>query len=389
MSLPLPSYRVPVSSSVLRWARETAGLSLEEASRRARVSADRLLVWEGGTPEGAQLGLWAEEDVVESPTVAQLRVLAKRYRRPVSVFLLSEPPAERLSATYARRLHGAEADSGSPDLRFAVREACERRELALSLVAQIGEQPREPKVVGVDPGDPERSGEAIREALAVGSQDIAKWARDGGTLRQWIDRIDATGVLINQFRGVGVGERRGFSIVETPLPLIAINQGDAGTARVFTLLHEYAHVQLAVNGFGLSDESWCNAAAAAALMPAAGFKGAASSFEGDWPQRSAQLAEAFGVSREAAYRRLVTFGLISQDDYRAARSWLTHEPKPEGGAGGGPGYPGNRVREIGRGFIQIVGAAYDGNAISLHEASRYLDVKAKDVDKLVSRAVGG
>ena len=396
MSPPLPGYRVSVSSSVLRWARETAGLTAEEAAQGI-VSGERLLAWEGdhstsGSPTDTPLHLFGEEEDcgVKPPTVAQIRKLAKRYRRPVSVFLLSDPPAEAQSATFARHLHGASASSGKPSWRLAVREACERRELALSLLAQIGEQPREPEAVDVDPSDPEGSGEAMRAALSVSSKDISKWARvsNRSTLREWIDRIDATGVLITQFKHVEVGEWRGFSILETPLPLIAINQSDAVTARVFTLLHEYAHIQLAVNGFELDDEPWCNATAAAALMPAVDFRNLEASLGEDWTQKGFNLAEAFGVSRLAACRRLETLNLISKDDYSSAQSWYSNEPKPKrkSGTTGGPPHLAVKTREIGRGFIRIVGAAYGSDAISLHEASRFLEVKTRDVEDLISRA---
>ena len=370
-SAPLPKYRVRVPPDVLSWARETAAMSIDDVARLTKVKAERIASWEAGSDE------------FEPPTISQLRLLAEKYRRPVSVFLRATPPSEQLSATYARRLHHAESDSGSRFLRFAVREACEQRALAISLMQQLGEESPEPEAVPADLNDAEASGVAIREALNVTDGEIERWASNGDTFLNWIDHIDTAGVLVTQFRYVEVSERRGFSIVETPLPLIAVNQNDARTARVFTLLHEYAHILAALADFKPS-EPWCNAAAAAALMPATPFRAAHEKLTGDWQEKGMELATRFGVSREAAYRRLTSLGFITQDDYERARKWLLSEPK--GNGGGFAPYPSGEVRRLGREFIKIVGAAYASEAISLYEASKYLGVKTTYVDDLINRA---
>jgi DNA-binding transcriptional regulator YiaG len=52
----------PVTPEVLRWARESIGVSLDEAARRAGVPVQRVEAWETGQAE---------------PTVAKLRSLAR------------------------------------------------------------------------------------------------------------------------------------------------------------------------------------------------------------------------------------------------------------------------------------------------------------------------
>ena len=75
---------------------------------------------------------------------------------------------------------------------------------------------------------------------------------------------------------------RGFSIAEWPFPVIAVNGSDFYRPRLFTLLHELAH--LGLRDGGLCDlhestsrfrdandeiERFCNQVAAAVLMPEA------------------------------------------------------------------------------------------------------------------------
>lgn len=66
-----------VESSVLRWARESCGLTEVAAARKLGLPDDRVAAWEVG-------------EVV--PTIAQLRKAAEVYKRSLAVFFLSEPP---------------------------------------------------------------------------------------------------------------------------------------------------------------------------------------------------------------------------------------------------------------------------------------------------------
>jgi Zn-dependent peptidase ImmA (M78 family)/transcriptional regulator with XRE-family HTH domain len=372
-SLSLPSYRVPVSPAVLAWARASAGLSIEDVSRLAQVSVARLRAWEEG------------DDAIEPPTVAQLRTLSNTYKRPISLFLLEQPPVERLAATYARRLHGAAPEVGTHHLRFAVRDAVDQRQIALELVSGMNEQPPAMAVVPIRSLDPESAAAEIRSALDVNDQQVLAWAEDSATLQGWIDALDRAGVLVVQYRYVEVEERRGFALVEFPLPVIALNESDARVGRLFTLVHEYAHIQRAANNLDANDEPWCNAVAAALLIPERLARAhVEESDTEDWVALGLSLASRFAVSREAAYRRLATLGFITEDQYRAMREELGQEPK--GSGGGFARYPTGEIRRLGRQYIRIVGEAYERGEISLHAASRYLGVQGQYVEPLVSAA---
>jgi Zn-dependent peptidase ImmA (M78 family)/transcriptional regulator with XRE-family HTH domain len=376
-SIPLPSYRVPVSADVLRWARDTAGLSIEDVERLAQVSAARVQAWEEAS------------DAYPPPTVAQLRSLSNMYKRPISLFLLEVAPAEQLAATYARRLHGADPEVGTHHLRFAIRDACDERRIALDLLSAMRESPPALAAAPVEGLRPEPAAEVIRKGLGVSDGDVIAWGRTGATLQGWIDTLDAAGVLVVQFRYVDVEERRGFAVLEFPLPVIALNESDARAARLFTLLHEFAHIQRALNNMDANDEYWCNAVAAALLMPEhLARRQIETSGTQDWRELGLELANAFAVSREAAYRRLATLGVIGEAQYEAVREEIGQEPKGAGG-GGFARYPTGEIRRLGRQYIRIVGEAYERGEISLHTASRYLGVQGRYVDPLVAAADRG
>src|SRR5262245_19291842 len=65
---------LPVTPAVVRWARERAGYSLEEAGRAFK----NIAVWEAGD---------------SAPTYPQLEQMAEKFKCPVAVFFFPTPPA--------------------------------------------------------------------------------------------------------------------------------------------------------------------------------------------------------------------------------------------------------------------------------------------------------
>jgi transcriptional regulator with XRE-family HTH domain len=87
--------RAYVTPDALRWARETSGLSIEDAAQRADVSAEAVAAAEAG------------EDYL---TFRQAERLADAYERPVAALFApnvphEEPPEAGFVACRARRPH--------------------------------------------------------------------------------------------------------------------------------------------------------------------------------------------------------------------------------------------------------------------------------------------
>src|SRR5690606_31999174 len=110
-----------VKPSVLAWARESAGLSLSEAAKRADIAVDALQAWE--TPSDPQA----------SPSVPKLRKLAEAYKRPLAVLYLPEPPLTFQALKDFRRLPGGGIPAMPAEVVLEARLARERRESVLSL----------------------------------------------------------------------------------------------------------------------------------------------------------------------------------------------------------------------------------------------------------------
>jgi len=97
-----------IQPALLIWARQSAGIALEEAARKAHVDVEVVSEWE----EGEAL-----------PSIPQLRKLGEIYKRPLAVFFLSEPPQGFDPQREFRRLPGVTPQNESSELRLALRTA--------------------------------------------------------------------------------------------------------------------------------------------------------------------------------------------------------------------------------------------------------------------------
>lgn len=369
-----------VKPKLLVWARESAGLSLAQAAERTKFEVETLTAWES-------------EDSDETPSIAQLRKLGEAYKRPIAVFFLSEPPQGFAPQREFRRLAGVLPGKESPELLLALRWAVFRREAAMELYRLIGEAPHRIRAA-LHPGmDAEEAGHHIRDLLGVTWRAQTEWASAYEALNAWRSAMEAKGVLVFQTSGVEMEEMRGTCIPDQPLPVVLLNSKDAPHGRIFSLLHEFAHILLHAGGHQTSRmvgawspeeqplEVAANAFAAAALLPSRSFIAAAEQYPGaasgdDDSLR--RLAQKVKVSPEVILRRLVTLQMAPEGTYRSKRdAWgatLWYVPPP---SGGGPPEEVKTIAKDGRGYTRLVMNAWDQRLISTNAASDYLGVKPR------------
>lgn len=384
----------PVTPEVLRWARETVGATVSDAAVRAGVSEDRVLAWEAGEAE---------------PTVAKLRALAKLYQRPLSVFFLPKPPTNFDAMRDFRRLPGEADHSWSRALHKVYRRALEQQAIASELTEADGQKlgaavPR--ATVDVPPED---AGEIVRQALGVTLKEQFSWEKPEDAFVGWMEAVEATGAYVLRTSEVPFEEMRGFSISTGLIPVIVVNALDWPRGQVFTLLHEFAHLMLREGGLcdllepttyqGQQVEAWCNAVAAATLMPAFAF------LDNEvlrppglrtWDEDViSQLSNRWGASREAVVRRLVTlhraslaFYMQKRAEYQAAYVQRREDDKRRRreSKGGPPPYR-MTARDRGKPYVRLVLDAYQREEITLSSASTLLALKTKHFPAL-EREVG-
>jgi Zn-dependent peptidase ImmA (M78 family)/transcriptional regulator with XRE-family HTH domain len=301
-----------VNPKLMSWSRRRAGLSEADLAESITVKEDKVLAWESGESK---------------PTFRQAQQWASLARVPFGYLFLKEAPKEELPLPDLRTVGGAAPARPSTDLLDTVREVLRKHEWYLDYLKEQEQVPlpfvgkfSSASVVGDVVAD-------IRSVLGVNAVP----RRQGGEeyLRQLIAGADAAGILVmrsgivgtNTHRKLDVGEFRGFAISDQLAPIVFINIADAPAARLFTLIHELAHVWIGSSGISSvtpssnrQDEVFCNAVAGEFLVPAAKFTPLWRETD-DWRAQLPELAALFYVSTLVVARRACELGFISNQAY--------------------------------------------------------------------------
>ncbi|QIL73500.1 ImmA/IrrE family metallo-endopeptidase [Diaphorobacter sp. HDW4B] len=305
--------RALINPSQLRWARVRLGATIDEVAHRAGVKPEQLSLWEQN--EGR-------------PTFRQAQTLAQSLHTPFGYLFLATPPAEILPLPDLRTVAGASAPQPSVNLLETIRIALQRQEWfleylkdyeheALPFVGRFSIE-ADPRVVAAD----------IRSTLDI---DLEHGQRTWEVYaRELIDAAERVGILVmrsgivgnNTHRKLDVGEFRGFAISDPLAPVIFINSADAPAARLFTFVHELAHIWVGTSGIsnstpgnGKHAEVFCNAVAGEFLVPRDMFLKLWKAHTGEIPVLVANLSRQFHVSGLVIMRRALDLGLINRDTY--------------------------------------------------------------------------
>ena len=188
-----------INPGMLVWARESARLTIEEAAHKIGIAADKLAACEGGE---AQL------------TFPQLMKAAREYKRPVSLFYLDTPPAGWAPIQDFRQLAGIEGGF-SPRLTYVIRQARERRELALELRNDLNETILPFTLTATMGREVEALGQEIRAYLRVTDAEQQQWKRRA--FDNWRLAMGAKDVLVFMVPRLPLTEMRGTAIAERDL----------------------------------------------------------------------------------------------------------------------------------------------------------------------------
>lgn len=369
---------------VLQWARLESGWAPEELAGKLKVKPDRFAAWERGE---------------RVPTMRQVENVARQLHRPLSLFFQPEPPSLPPLAAEYRRLSGVTVGSESPQLRLALRQMLNRRDRALDLVAELGiEMPPLPPAAHIAEGI-EITAARLRNYLGVSLDTQLNWTNEWQAWRLWRSAAEAKGVLVFQFHKVALGEVRGLSILDMPLPVVGINAKEAvPEAKSFTLLHEMVHLMLAVGQEerpALEEdrtaaqweevERFAERVASHALVPEHDLSVQVSQRDSrEWSLNEVRrLARRYWITPLAMATRLRSSGLMSWSRYNAWRAEWDQYVAALPARGAGFATPAEKaLSRNGKFFVQLVLEAMAANRISSVDAARYLDLKFQHFDQL-------
>jgi Zn-dependent peptidase ImmA (M78 family) len=370
---------LPINPDVLRWARETAGLSIDEVVEkfsRKRVTAETVQAWENGE---------------DSPTYEQLERLAYEvYKRPLALFFFPAPPDEVSPQQAFRTLPEYQIELLPPRLRLLLRKAA-----ALQVNLQElydGVSPAERRIVrdlNFDPDTPaDQIAERVREYLEVPLEHQLGWRNAEDAFKLWREKFEAFGVFVfkDAFREDSFS---GFCLYDDSFPLIYVNNSKPFTRQSFTLFHELAHLIFKTGGVDTPLDAYihhlegvnrrievlCNKFAGEFLVPSDDFEARARGLEPD-DYSIQQLANTYHVSREVILRKFRDRGAVGQEYYdeRVAAWAASVAPRAPGGS-----YYANMGVYLSDSYFDRAFARYHQNQIGIEQLADYLGVKVKNV----------
>ena len=366
------SAKAHINPKILLWMRERNGLNMVDAAHAASISPDQLTRWEAGESQ---------------PTFLQAQKLAQALHAPFGYLFLAEPPAEKLPLPDLRTVGGASVPRPSLDLLDTIRLSLQRQAwyldhlhdedaFPLPFVARFATDAPIPTVAA-----------DMRAVLGV---EVETGQRNWEIyFRQLVNAAEAVGILVmrsgivgnNTHRRLDVSEFRGFAISHPLAPLVFINTADAPAARLFTLMHELAHVWVGSSGISNAspgnarrEEMFCNAVAGEFLAPQDVFTLLWNANTADLPERVAELAQRFHVSRLVIMRRALDLGLVDHATYlqHYQAELAAFQNKPAGG--GGSFYRTSSVKNSKRFARAVLAEALSGRLL-LRDAGRLLGVQ--------------
>ncbi|MGH9875103.1 MAG: ImmA/IrrE family metallo-endopeptidase [Pyrinomonadaceae bacterium] len=381
--MPKPTI-VPASKDVLKWARETRGLTVSEAATLLGVGEQTLTNIEAGR---------------EHPTSTIFDKMITVYKQTESILLLEQhPTTASLPSDY--RTSGGRRPKLSPETRLAIREAQELQGYLSELVEDDPQLITRIKLPSASTNDdPEATAATTRDLLGVPLHVQLTWRPGNESFNNWREHLQQKGLVI-LLKKMPWKDCRGFSLWDGALlPTIVVNPEDVAAARIFTLFHECAHLILRSTGICTlaptnAIEQWCNRFAGAFLLPTKDFTEHVKTYPTagpnyDWPMAQlSRLAAYYRVSRSVMAFRLQHLGFAISNYYDKHKSELSNFdqrpiPSKPPKIVRKPGWKERQtLREVGSAAASVIVTAWQEQIADATEAADILNLSLDELHGL-------
>jgi Zn-dependent peptidase ImmA (M78 family) len=374
--------KVNANPLMIKWAREDAGFSLDELPK----SLSKAEKWENGE---------------EKPTWADLRNLAKKYKRPSFFYFLKEPPAEDNPFIEFRADEKIEEFSSS--LRLEIRKAKFRRTAYIKIHEDMGFNLNNFNRLVSNENNPYKLAEHIRNYLNIDFETQQEWiSNENGNkdythntfLNNWKEICFDLGILVFEIDQVSETEISGCSIYYDICPIILLNGKNTPNRRIFTLMHELAHLTQGVSAVCDVDkhnqkEAFCNKVAAEIIMPKNTFN-ESQLFTKKGILKLSSISHMYGVSKQTVVYKLNSINLIDDELKNEIITQIEEknneikQKKKEKNKRSTPKISTSirKKKYDGEPYTKLVLTAYENNVITSTQAMRYLDTSLDNFDKI-------
>ena len=388
-----------VNPKLLVWARETAGLTPEQAVRRLDIKKAR-----GVEPIERLARL---ETGKEEPSRPLLVKMTKQYRRPLIAFYLTDPPRTGDRGLDFRTLPEGRSPAADALLDALIRDVKVKQSIVRSIIEDEEDHEALPFVgsATMENGAAPIL-QAVRKTLGV---DLATFraensAEDAFTLlRRAAESIGVFVVLVSNLGShhttIDLETFRGFALADPIAPFVLINDQDAKTAWSFTLLHELVHIWLGETGVsgasaGAEIERFCNEIAGEFLLPSNELPNVGVNRATDLPtatQHITVFSNERNLGRSMVAYKLYRAKFINREVWRRLSdsfrdAWLRDNSARRDSRRnkqGGPSYYVVRRHRLGSALLGLVARTMSEGTLTPTKAAKVLGVTPRNVDPLL------
>lgn len=340
------------------------------------------------------------------PTFTQLSDFSKHSYIPFGYLFMKEPPEENVELIEHRTINSIEFEKPSRNfmdtyhsmqaIQDWMEEYLEDNDVPkLEFVAKFAKNPDTQEIV-----------DYMRNALDLTDTSFieAKKSKEFNNIRK---KISDLGVIVmqngivgnNTHRPLDLHEFRGFALLNDRAPLIFINGTDSVSGKVFTLLHEFAHILMGVDDllnqdsqtyFGIKkEETIANAAAAEIILPKNVFRKA-------WSQKSGRMSSAekiksiadqFDNNEMLVARKAFDNKLISKNDYELITKSILKNLNKKRSSGGN--FYRNQKTKLDSNFVIALNESVSNGETSYMDAFRLTNTTNKTFPAIVDAFSGG
>lgn len=375
-----------INRKIITWARERNRLTIEALAAQMKKSPEEIKKWEDG---------------LDVPSYASLEALAYRHLKiPLAIFFFPEPPAIDDPVSKFRRLPNYEFARLSSDTLQTIRLTQGYQDSLVELVDR--DIPRRKIFNDVDRKGrtPHELAKRTREYLGITLKNQFGFRSPEEAFKAWRHSLENAGIFSfkDSLKDKFIS---GFCLLHNEFPVIFVNNSNAFSRQIFTLIHELGHILFELYGVTDVDEKYlefmsskekllevkCNQYASEVLVPEDSFQNEIPIFRAKGPDVIPRLAAKYSVSKEVILRRFLDHGLVTEDYYKAkAEEWNQEYLRNKSEALGGNYYL-TKLSYLGLGFAQVGFGNYHSGRLTKMQLANHLNVNSRNLDKL-ERYVG-
>ncbi len=376
--------RVKVNSDIYHWVKNQVNIEMLKLCMK----------------ENFEKWLAGEKD----PTFKQIQDFSKATHIPLGYFFLDEPPVEKNELIEFRTIDSLELEKPSRNLIDTIHEMENIQEWMKDYLIKNSSDTVD-FIASADLSDDIRKTvNSIRKKLFL----QIDWYKDSKNSDESFKiirkKLEDVGVIVmmngvvgaNTKRKLNINEFRAFTLIDEYAPLIFINAIDSNNGRLFSLLHELAHIWYGQNSlfndkYGVNNskkiEANCNAIAAEIIVPNDIFVNRWNKNQFETISDSIKrISREFHCSMIVVARRALDNQFINKNDYQKIVEITKKMYSENKKRGSGGNYYNTALSRLDRRVLFALNSSVYEGKTAFTDAYRLTNTNRRTFDTLIERA---